>query len=364
MDTVKALQRAITPREVQEAYLSAIPSAVSAAGHGIYMLDPASLKPLDVTATVPDTFLQRYEDEGRFDDPVLKNAVETKEPIDSSRLPERYSWDTSRVLAILQQAGFYHSLEAPVLVEGEILATLNMTRQREQEPFSEQDLAVMKAIADQVGAALTRAQRQEQISKEALLLADALDADAQPIIITTMDGQLIFRNRMASKPVPGSSASYFERVQPALLKALGELRVGTKRVATALEQASFTSGKSDTDNAARASSGLVLVKAVRLKSRNDAVVAFLSHRSGNLTGLPESPIPLSPRERGITDLVSQGLTTRQIAELSYVSENTVKQHLKRIFSKLGVNSRAELVQAVWKASTTPFGVEKQSNTEE
>jgi DNA-binding NarL/FixJ family response regulator len=49
-------------------------------------------------------------------------------------------------------------------------------------------------------------------------------------------------------------------------------------------------------------------------------------------------------------MVSSGLTNRQIAELSYVSENTIKQHMKRIFGKMNVSSRAELVQAVWRSS--------------
>ena len=93
--------------------------------------------------------------------------------------------------------------------------------------------------------------------------------------------------------------------------------------------------------------GFLAVKAVRLRSRADAVVAFLSHRPEHLGGLPDHSLPLSPRERQIADMVSKGLTNRQIAALSYVSENTVKQHLKHIFSKMNVSARAELVQAVW-----------------
>jgi DNA-binding NarL/FixJ family response regulator len=94
-------------------------------------------------------------------------------------------------------------------------------------------------------------------------------------------------------------------------------------------------------------SGFLAVKAVRLRSRADAVVAFLSHRPEHGGGLPDHSLPLSARERQIADMVSKGLTNRQIAALSYVSENTVKQHLKHIFSKMNVSSRAELVQAVW-----------------
>ncbi len=361
LDVTSALQRATTSREIQSAFLAAIPMAVPAGGHGFYVLDPSDRRPINVAATVPDSFLQRYEDEGRRDDPVLEEAMVSMAPIDSSRLPEERSWDASAVLTVLERAGFYHSLEAPVVVEGAVHATLNMARRRDAQPFSSHDLTVMGCVANQVGAALTRAQRFEQITREALLLADALDASSQPIVITTVDGELIFRNRMATRPVPGSSTSYLERAQPLLTEALDELRNGVNRIVTALEQlvvpspgheARGTSAGRSGTTGRLPDSGLVALKAVRLRSRHNAVVSFLSHRRGNMPGLPEGAIPLSPRERGIADLVSQGLTNRQIAELSYVSENTVKQHLKRIFTKLEVNSRAELVQAVWQASTS------------
>ena len=55
------------------------------------------------------------------------------------------------------------------------------------------------------------------------------------------------------------------------------------------------------------------------------------------------------REQDIAQLVSEGLTTKQIAEKAYISENTVKQHLKRVFAKTDVSNRAELVQLIWSA---------------
>jgi len=53
--------------------------------------------------------------------------------------------------------------------------------------------------------------------------------------------------------------------------------------------------------------------------------------------------PLSKREEEIVSKVAKGLKNREIAELLFVSEHTVKNHLFRIFGRLGISSRTELI---------------------
>jgi DNA-binding CsgD family transcriptional regulator len=52
---------------------------------------------------------------------------------------------------------------------------------------------------------------------------------------------------------------------------------------------------------------------------------------------------LSPQERQIAGLVAEGLTNREIAQRLYLSHRTIDSHLYRIFPKLGISSRTQLV---------------------
>ncbi|GJE41257.1 response regulator [Methylobacterium soli] len=51
---------------------------------------------------------------------------------------------------------------------------------------------------------------------------------------------------------------------------------------------------------------------------------------------------LTPREQEITQLVSEGLSNKDIARATHISEGTVKIHLYNIYQKLGISNRTSL----------------------
>jgi DNA-binding CsgD family transcriptional regulator len=62
---------------------------------------------------------------------------------------------------------------------------------------------------------------------------------------------------------------------------------------------------------------------------------------------------ITPRELEILDLIARGLSTREMAETLFVSENTVKTHTSRLFDKLNAKRRTQAVQIAKQAGLVP-----------
>lgn len=75
------------------------------------------------------------------------------------------------------------------------------------------------------------------------------------------------------------------------------------------------------------------------------VLRVLNHRGERL---------LTPREEQVVALVAEGLGNREIAHALKLSEHTVKKYLFRIFDKLGISTRVELVLYAVNHSTSPY----------
>jgi DNA-binding NarL/FixJ family response regulator len=86
---------------------------------------------------------------------------------------------------------------------------------------------------------------------------------------------------------------------------------------------------------------VVAIRAVHADS--DRIVLGVSQQSLRHVNQLPSADTLSTRETEVLELVAQALSNSQIAGRLYITEATVKRHLRNIFAKLGAVSRIDAV---------------------
>lgn len=336
-----ALQSALTKDDVVEAYLGSVGRVIEAGGLGLYEIEPEGGAVVDVRATVCGELLENYEQFGRSDDPVLRFVTEQHRPIDSSRATSPAAWNACGAREALGIGGYGHSLEAPVMVSGVMLGTINFARPLQDPAFSATDLVSARLVSEQLGLATERAMRFEATGHRAGALEHALDRLPQAVVVTDLEANVIFQNRTARNDFDlfdPPASNHPDSVSVCIEQAMAEFRGEGKRVFTRSIREAHTGRHS-------------IVKSYRLseRDRTAVTVVFPCPEEPSAKRLPAWDV-LTKREQEIAQLVSEGLTTKQIAAKAFISENTVKQHLKRVFAKTDVNNRAELVQLIWTAS--------------
>lgn len=58
---------------------------------------------------------------------------------------------------------------------------------------------------------------------------------------------------------------------------------------------------------------------------------------------------LTEREREVVALIAEGLDNREVAEVAYMGEGTVRNHISSILAKLHLRNRTQIAVAYWRA---------------
>lgn len=89
-----------------------------------------------------------------------------------------------------------------------------------------------------------------------------------------------------------------------------------------------------------------IIRAIAVTSEGEVAVPRELLKDLVAGDAPVDTATLSNRQREILDLVCEGLTNGQIARRLYLSEFTIKQHLRSAYKLLGVHSRTEAVRVL------------------
>jgi DNA-binding NarL/FixJ family response regulator len=106
-----------------------------------------------------------------------------------------------------------------------------------------------------------------------------------------------------------------------------------------------------------------LVHAIRVVARGDALLAPTITRRliEEFTAVPPvRPVPaaldrLSAREEEVFKLLARGLSNREIADQLFVGETTIKTHVNRILTKLGLRDRLQAVVLAYESGVVTPG---------
>lgn len=249
---------------------------------------------------------------------------------------------SARYRDILEPLALGDELRAALLTGGNCWGFLCLHRERSSGPFRADEAAFLERIAPHIAEGLRKALLlgSIQVTDPAgepgfdepglLLLAENLSvvattpaAERWLAVLTETDGQ-------QGTHLPGG-------LPYAVVSVVARLK--------AMERAEERLPKQMPKVRLRTASGhwLVLHASRITGAQNQIAVIFEVARPVEIAPLIVLAYDLTRREGEIMQSVLRGLSTAEIAEDFHISTNTVQDHLKMIFEKVGVRSRRELV---------------------
>lgn len=324
MPLLEAIYASFDPQELCERYLEAIPQWITASAYGFYVFNERTGEPLQIRAIgVSPRFLRAYEEHCRALDPLLRPMWRRPLPRSTDEDVPLREWRRHAMAELFATEGHYRYMLAPLTVDGRLVGTLNFARRPSQPPFGPRDLEAVDLAARHVSRALTCGALVERAEKRARRLEQALHRLPVPVAITAGQEEP-FLNQAARRLLSEVDGPH----RPHLPPLTAERGQPHRRVAHR--------PPSPQDGAAVGVRSLLLNEA-------DQSQLHLLWSSAATPPWSEAAAVLSPRERELVNLLAQGLRNTDLAQRLGISVNTVKQHLKRLFHKLGVRNRAEAV---------------------
>jgi DNA-binding CsgD family transcriptional regulator len=273
------------------------------------------------------------------------------------RIEERFGWraflGSSLYLEYFRPLGMAHQLLAGLAdTAGAPRGLLVVSRAESETAFDERERSLILAARDEVGSALTPLSLASGSSRSDDILASVTAGLPIPAVLIDADGRVSWMSdeatsRLDAVAVTTGDARYYASSG----SALGELVACALLALRAPDSASQARPGPDAPT--------WILRGERLVVRRQAgvergVLVCLQattavpelEREGVAAG---SGLGLSTREGDIAALAAEGYSVLAIASRLGIAESTVSSHLKRVYRKLGVRSRAELASRVVRA---------------
>ena len=260
----------------------------------------------------------------------------------------------------LEQAPRYRQLQAPIGFGYELRGAFStgtqlwgglcLSREKGRSDFAAREVAFMRRAAPHIAAGLRAATLQQELHD------DQVGDDAAGVLVLDGWGTVVQHNAAAERRLEelgdlGARWRVGEGLPTPVWTVLGALKRSVKpETDRELNSSPYLR--------VRARSGRWLtLQASRTEPTHtrpaESMVIIAPAGPKEVLRLTAIGYGLSPREQEVVDLVVRGAATKQISQSLYISEYTVKDHLKNIFGKVGVQGRGALVKQLYLDTILP-----------
>ena len=306
--------------------------------------DPATL--LFTSAVVDDVLArassQFLENEFLTDDSVkFASLARARSPVDSLGVATKGELALSpRYREILEPVDLGDELRAALVVGSKCWGFMCLHRERSSPNFAPAEAAFLARLTPHLAEGL----------RTALLIGDTRNAPSLP----SGPGLLLLGDDLSLAAITPAAEGWLAEVAQSDWRSSLELPDAVYAVAArllALERGGHTAPSLMPRTRLKTASGRwVVLHASRLQAaatEGQIAVIFEEARPSEIAPLIADAYGLTKREGEIARLVLRGLSTAEVSRELHITPNTVRDHFKAIFDKVGVRSRRELVGRVF-----------------
>ena len=311
--------------------------------------DPATLL---FTGVVVDDVLagaasQFLENEFLRDDAVkFAGLVRGHSPVDSLRSATGGELIRSpRYQEILEPLDLGDELRAALMVGSKCWGFMCLHRERSGPDFTPAEAAFLAKLTPHLAEGL----------RASLLVGDARGAPSPP----DGPGLLLLGDDLSLAAITPTAEAWLGEVAESDWPPSRELPDAVYAVASrllAIERGGYPLGHMPRLRTRTASGRWLVLHASRLRAEGtegQIAVIFEEARPSEIAPLIVDAYGLTRREGEVTQLVLRGLSTAEVSGRLHITPNTVRDHFKSIFDKVGVRSRRELVGQVFAQQYQP-----------
>jgi DNA-binding CsgD family transcriptional regulator len=326
----RSLSAADNHAQLRRTFLSGFGRLLGVPMYGYALVDSTGLPICVANGNVSATFVARYERDAKEVDPVLAEAYATARPTYNLALMSPEEWLESEVYRRAYNVHTVrHVVEVPVLSGGKIAGNVHFATTAQEWDIGLKDITTADALGAVLGVALDAIALREEVERERDQALTALSIAGTPFVVSDPESTELRLNDQA-KRLLADVVDAEEKLHRLLARPTGNGGL-SRRIDVEL-----TTGES----------AVIHGHLSPVDDEDGALVAVLELEQERPGLSPALLAALTPRESEVAVLVVEGLADREIAERLYLSHHTVSQYVKRIYRKLGVDSRVALTRAL------------------